>query len=61
MKTLTGRQRSFQMLMQFTMLNKVQDPLACNNNASLTTAAVLPPSLERGDSAQRDIAQSGKQ
>jgi hypothetical protein len=53
MKTLTGRQRFFQMLKQFTMLNKVQDPLVCNINASFTKAAVLPHSLERGDSAQR--------
>jgi hypothetical protein len=53
MKTLTGRHHFFQMLKQFTMLNKVQDVLACNIKASLTRAAVLPPSLESGDCAQR--------
>jgi hypothetical protein len=41
MKTLTVGQRSFQKLTQFTMLNKVQGPLACTINASLTGAAVL--------------------
>jgi hypothetical protein len=41
MKTLTVGQRSFQKLTQFTMLNKVQCPLACNINASLTRAAVI--------------------
>jgi hypothetical protein len=53
MKTLTVRQHSFQNLTQFSMLNKVQEPLACNINASLTRAAVLLPLLESGDSAQR--------
>jgi hypothetical protein len=48
MKTLTGRQCSFQMLTQFTMLNKVQDPLAFNINASLTRAAVLLPFTWKG-------------
>jgi hypothetical protein len=43
MKTLTVAQRSFQKLAQFTMLNKLQEPLACNINASLTRAAVLLP------------------
>jgi hypothetical protein len=43
MKTLTVGQRSFQKLTQFTMLNKVQGPLACTINASLTRAAVLLP------------------
>jgi hypothetical protein len=43
MKTLTVGQRSFQMLTHFTMLNKVQDPLFCNINASLTRFAVLLP------------------
>jgi hypothetical protein len=43
MKTLTVAQRSFQKLTQFTMLNKLQEPLAWNINASLTRAAVLLP------------------
>jgi hypothetical protein len=43
MKTLTVGQFSFQKLTQFTMLNKVQGPLACNIYASLTRAAVLLP------------------
>jgi hypothetical protein len=43
MKTLTVGQQSFQKLTQFTMLKKVQGPLACNINASLTRAAVLLP------------------
>jgi hypothetical protein len=43
MKTLTVRQRSFQKLTQFTMLNKVKGPQACSINASLTRAAVLLP------------------
>jgi hypothetical protein len=42
MKTLTVAQRSFQKLTQFTMLNKLQEPLACNINASFTRAAVQP-------------------
>jgi hypothetical protein len=41
MKTLKVRQRSSSKLTQFTMLNKVQDPLACNINASLIRAAVV--------------------
>jgi hypothetical protein len=52
MKTLTGRQCSFQMLTQITMLNSVQDPLACNINASLKELQCFPHSLERGDNAQ---------
>jgi hypothetical protein len=43
MKTLTVGQRSFQKLTQFTILNKVQGPLDCNINASITRAAVLLP------------------
>jgi hypothetical protein len=53
MKMLTIGQRSFQKLTQFTMLNKVQDPLACNINPSLTRAAVLLLLIEWGDSAQK--------
>jgi hypothetical protein len=41
MKTLKVRQRSSWKLTQFTMLNKVQDPLAFTINASLPRAAVL--------------------
>jgi hypothetical protein len=36
-------QHSFQKLPLFTMLNMVQDPLACKINASVTRAAVLLP------------------
>jgi hypothetical protein len=43
MKTLKATQHSFQKLTEFTMLNKVQDPLACKINPSLTRAAVLHP------------------
>jgi hypothetical protein len=43
LKMMTGWQHSFQMLTQFTMLNKVQDPLASNINDSLTRAAVPLP------------------
>jgi hypothetical protein len=39
----TVGQRSFQKLTQFTMLNKLQDPLACNINLSLTRDAMLLP------------------
>jgi hypothetical protein len=43
MKTLKVRQHSYQKLTQFTMLNKVQDPLACKVNPSLTRAPMLFP------------------
>jgi hypothetical protein len=43
MKTLTVGERSFQKLTQFTMLNKVQETLGFNINASLKRAAVLLP------------------
>jgi hypothetical protein len=43
MKTLTVAPSSFQKLTQFTVLNKLQEALACNINASLTWAAVLLP------------------
>jgi hypothetical protein len=43
MKMLTVGQHSFQKLTQFTMLNKVQGPVAGNINASLARAAVLLP------------------
>jgi hypothetical protein len=49
MKTLTLGQRSFQKITQFTMLNKVQGPLVCNINASLTRAAVLIPQFCQGN------------
>jgi hypothetical protein len=39
----TDRQHSMQKLTQFTMLNKVQGPLAWNINASLTRPVVLLP------------------
>jgi hypothetical protein len=41
MKRLKVRQHSFQNLTQFTMLNKVQDRLACQINPSLIRAAVF--------------------
>jgi hypothetical protein len=53
MKTLTGRQHSFQSLTQFTMPNKVQDPLACNINVFLQELQCFSHSLEWGNSAQR--------
>jgi hypothetical protein len=53
MKTLEVRQVSFQKLTQFTMLNKVPDPLACKINTSLTRATVLLPFIEWGISAQK--------
>jgi hypothetical protein len=43
MKMLKTRQHFFQNLTQFTMLNKVQDPLVCKINPSLTGSAVLLP------------------
>jgi hypothetical protein len=43
MKTLKARHHSFHKLTKFTMLNKVQDPLAYKVNPSLTRAAVLLP------------------
>jgi hypothetical protein len=43
MKTLTVGQRSFEKLIQYTMLNKVQDPLACKITPSLKRAEVLLP------------------
>jgi hypothetical protein len=60
MKILEVRQRSFQKLTQFTMLNKVQGPLACNINPSLTRATVLLLFIEWGDSAQRWCCSSRK-
>jgi hypothetical protein len=48
MKTLKARQHSFQKLTQFTMLNKVQDPLLCKINPSLTSATVLLPFTWQG-------------
>jgi hypothetical protein len=43
MKTLKARQHSFKKQTQFTMLHKVQDPLACKVNPSLTRATVFLP------------------
>jgi hypothetical protein len=61
MKMLRGRQRSFQMLTQFTMLNTVQGPLACNKNASLRRAAVLPPFTLKGVIMHKgNVAHPGK-
>jgi hypothetical protein len=61
MKTLKVRQRSFQKLTQFTMLNKVQDPLACKVNLLLQELQCFSHSLEWGDSAQSDVAHARKQ
>jgi hypothetical protein len=59
MKRLKVRLRSFQELTQFTMLNKVQDPLAFSINASLIIAAVFPFQLN-GEIQQRgDFADPG--
>jgi hypothetical protein len=60
MKTLKVRQRSFQKLTQFTMLNKVQDPLACKVNLLLQEQKCFSHSLERGDSAESLCADPGK-
>jgi hypothetical protein len=43
MTTLSVRQYSIKKLTQFTMLNKVLDPLASNINDSLTRATVFLP------------------
>jgi hypothetical protein len=43
MKMLRGSQYSFQKLTQFTMINKVLHPLACNINDSLARATMLLP------------------
>jgi hypothetical protein len=40
MKTLRGRQNSFQKITQFTMLSKLPDPLASNINDCLTQATL---------------------
>jgi hypothetical protein len=53
MKTLKVRERSFQKLTQFTMLNKVQDPLACKVYLLLEELQCFSLSLECGDSAER--------
>jgi hypothetical protein len=53
LKTLTVSKRSFQMLPQFTMENKVKGPLACNPNAALAELQCFSHSLEWGDSAER--------
>jgi hypothetical protein len=52
MKTLRGRQYSFQKLTQYTMLNKVLDPLASNINDLLRKGTVFLHSLQRGYFAQ---------
>jgi hypothetical protein len=52
MKTLTVAQRSFQKLAQFTMLNKLQEPLACKVNLLLEELLCFSHSLEWGDSAE---------
>jgi hypothetical protein len=52
MKTLRGGQYSFQKLSQYTMLNKVLDPLASNINDLLRKGTVFLHSLQRGYFAQ---------
>jgi hypothetical protein len=59
-ETLKVRQCSSWKLTQFTMLNKVQDPLACNINPSLLRALVLLLFIEWGDSAQKWCCSSRK-
>jgi hypothetical protein len=59
MKRLKVRLRSFQKLTQFTMLNKVQDPLAFSINASLIRAAVFPFHLNVEIQQEGDVAAPG--
>jgi hypothetical protein len=59
MKRLKVRQRSFQKLTQFTMLNKVQDPLAFTINASLLRAAVFLFHLNGEIQHKGDVADPG--
>jgi hypothetical protein len=59
MKRLKVRQRSFQKLTQFTMLNKVQDPLAFTINASLLRAAVFLFHLNGEIQKKGDVADPG--
>jgi hypothetical protein len=59
MKRLKVRQHSFQKLTQFTMLNKVQDPLAFIINASLIRAAVFPFHLNGEIQQEGDVADPG--
>jgi hypothetical protein len=53
METLKVRQRSSSKLTQFTMISKVQGPLACNINVSLTELQCFSHSHEWGYSAER--------
>jgi hypothetical protein len=48
LKTMRVRQYSLEHVIQFTMLNKLLDPLACNTYASLTGETVLLPYIETG-------------
>jgi hypothetical protein len=52
MKTLSGRQYSFELVTQFPSQNKVIDPSVSNIHLSLTRDAVLVPFIEKGDFAQ---------
>jgi hypothetical protein len=52
MKTQRVRQYSLEQVTQFTMLNRVLDPLASHINDCLTRATVSLHSLERGSFAQ---------
>jgi hypothetical protein len=47
LKTLRGRQHSFQQLTQFKVLNKVHVPVASNTSDSLPRASVLLHSLQK--------------
>jgi hypothetical protein len=60
MNMLRGRQRSFQMLTQFTMLNKCKTLLLVTLMLLLQEPQCFSHSLERGDSAQRWCCSSKK-
>jgi hypothetical protein len=55
MKTLRGRQYSFKMLTQFSLLNNVLDPLACYINGSVQEVQCFFHSLEKDCFAQRYV------
>jgi hypothetical protein len=55
MKTLSGRQYTFEEVTQFPSQNKVIDTPVSNIHLSLTRHAVVVPFIERGDLAQSDI------
>jgi hypothetical protein len=60
MKTWRGRQYSFKEQTEFTMLNKLMDPLASNINDSLTRATVLLPSIWMGWFCKKEMVHPWK-